>query len=139
MMIKLLGLTASVGMLLNVQAIPGSGRGTLLLEDIVGFVGQSPKLMNEIEVAMPKDQTLATVTCVGQRISGEWEGLPGARVAPYSCHIGNRWLNIMGELRLYGSRGEFYEVNDVAAIKNAKYISETSPTWTWSDKAPAGR
>jgi hypothetical protein len=29
-----------------------------------------------------------------------------------------------------------YEVNDAAAVKNTKYISETKPTWSWSDKAP---
>jgi hypothetical protein len=43
---------------------------------------------------------------------------------------------LLGELRIYGARGEAYEVNDAAAVKNAKYISETKPTWSWSDKGP---
>ena len=135
MLNKLVGL-AVAGMLLNVQDIPGSGRGTLLLEDIVGFVGQSPKLMSVIADALPKDKEFATVTCVGQRISGAWEGLPGARVSPYACHLGDRWLEIKGEVRIYGPRGELYDLKDPVAVKNAKYISESNPTWAWLEKGP---
>ena len=114
------------------------GAGTLLLDDIMALVGQAPRLRDEVQAAlqeinqMPKD-----ITCIGKRIDGRWKYLAGARVQPYVCKIGTRWLELSADLHISGTRGEPYStVSDIAA-QNAKTIKETNPRWTWTTVKPS--
>ncbi len=127
--------SASPGVIFDSRRLEGAG--TLLLDEIMTLVRQAPRLRNEVESAlreinkMPKD-----ITCIGKRIDGRWKHLAGARVQPYVCKIGERWLEISAELRMSGVRGENYStVSDIAA-KNATTIKETNPRWTWATTKP---
>ena len=113
------------------------GSGSMLLEDIMGLVRQSPRLADEVASALRESgRTARDITCIGKRIDGRWRHLAGARVQPYVCRFGERWLEIGADLRIYGARGESYgTVSDVAA-RNAKVIRETDPRWAWTSARP---
>ena len=105
--------------------------GTLLLDDIMPLVRQAPRFKDEVGSALRQAKAKAQdVICIGRRIDGSWKHLAGARVQPYACKIGERWLEITAELRISGARGERYStVSDIAA-QNARTIKETNPRWT---------
>lgn len=113
------------------------GVGTLLLEDVMPLVRQAPRLRDEVDAALREaNKTAQDVICIGKRIDGSWKFLAGARVQPYACKIGERWLEITAELRVSGAGGEHYStVSDIAA-QNARTIKETSPRWTWTTTKP---
>jgi hypothetical protein len=113
------------------------GVGTLLLDDIMPLVRQAPRLRDEVDAALREANTKAQdVICIGRRIDGGWKHLAGARVQPYACKIGARWVEITAELRISGAGGEHYStVNDIAA-QNARTIKETNPRWTWTTTKP---
>ena len=60
----------------------------------------------------------------------------GVHVAPYTCNIGGKWLQVKASLRVTGPKGEVFETESPAALKRASKISETQPTWTWTDDDP---
>ena len=111
--------------------------GTLLLDDIMPLVRQAPRFKDEIGSALRQAKAKAQdVICIGRRIDGSWKHLAGARVQPYVCKIGERWLEITAELRISGARGERYStVSDIAA-QNARTIKETNPRRTWTTIKP---
>ena len=111
--------------------------GTLLLDDIMPLVRQAPRLKDEVGSALRQANVKAQdVICIGRRIDGTWKHLAGARVQPYVCKIGERWLEITAELRISGARGERYStVSDIAA-QNARTIKETKPHWNWVSIKP---
>jgi hypothetical protein len=111
--------------------------GTLVLDDIKSLIRQAPRLKDEITSALRNAKTTARdVVCIGRRIDGSWKYLAGARVQPYVCRIGERWLEITAELRISGASGEHYSTVNVLAAQNARYIKETNPRWTWTDIKP---
>jgi hypothetical protein len=111
--------------------------GTLLLEDIMPLVRQAPRLKDEVDTALgDAAKTVQDVTCIGRRIDGGWKHLAGARVQPYACKIGNRWLEISAELRISGASGEHYSTISELAAQNARSIKETNPRWTWTTAKP---
>jgi hypothetical protein len=58
-------------------------------------------------------------------------------VQPYTCQIGQRWLEITADVRVSGASGEYYStVSDIAA-QNATRIIETNPRWVWTDTKPS--
>lgn len=111
--------------------------GTLPLEDILPLIRQAPRLKDEVDAALRDvNGKAANIICIGRRIDGTWKYLAGARVQPYACKIGERWLEITAELRISGAGGEHYStVSDIAA-QNARTIKETSPRWTWTTTKP---
>ena len=113
------------------------GVGTLLLDDIMPLIRQAPRLKDEVDTALRDANAKAQdVICIGRRIDGSWKHLAGARVQPYACKIGQRWLEITAELRVIGTSGEHYStVNDIAA-QNARTIKETNPRWNWTTTKP---
>jgi hypothetical protein len=113
------------------------GTGTLLLQDIMGLVRQAPRLQSEVDAALRQiNKTAAEVTCVGKRIDGRWRYLAGARIQPYACRFGERWLEINAELRVLGRRGESYEKVSEPAMKGARVVRETNPRWNWTTEKP---
>jgi hypothetical protein len=111
--------------------------GTMLLADIGRLVRRSPILAGEVKAALRElKKTPNDITCIGRRIDGGWRYLAGARVQPYACQIGKRWLEIQAELRILGRRGEIYTRAGRAAMKNARIIREVRPRWNWTDQRP---
>ena len=111
--------------------------GTLVLDDIKSLIRQAPRLNDEVSSALRNAKTRARdVVCIGRRIDGSWKYLAGARVQPYVCRIGERWLEITAELRISGASGEPYSTVNVLAAQNARFIKETNPRWTWTDIKP---
>lgn len=113
------------------------GVGTLALAEIMRLVRQNQRLRDEVDAALREAAKSADeITCIGKRI-GNWKYLAGARVQPYTCKIGERWLEITADLRVSGAGGEHYStVSDIAA-QNATRVSETNPRWTWTDTKPS--
>src|SRR5204863_7950571 len=112
--------------------------GTLLLDEIMALVQQAPRLRDDVETALRAlNKTPQEITCIGKRVSGRWRHLPGARVQPYTCKIGEQWLEISADLRITGSRGEGYQTDSDVAAQNAKEIKETNPRWNWSNEQPS--
>lgn len=111
--------------------------GTLLIEDIMPLIRQAPRLKDEVDAALREsDKKAQEITCIGRRIDGSWKHLAGARVQPYACKIGERWLEITAELRISGASGEHYSTVSDLAAQNAKSIKETNPRWTWTTTKP---
>jgi hypothetical protein len=111
--------------------------GTLLLDDIMPLVRQAPRLKDEVSSALGQANAKARdIICIGRRIDGSWKHLAGARVQPYVCKIGERWLVITAELRISGARGEHYSTVSDIAVQNARSIKETNPRWNWSSIKP---
>jgi hypothetical protein len=113
------------------------GTGTLLLEDIMGLVRQAPRLSDEVASALRESNKASRdIACIGKRIDGGWRYLAGARVQPYICKIGDRWLQIDADPVVRGARGETYVTVSDIAKKNAKAIRESNPRWNWTTTKP---
>ena len=113
------------------------GTGALLLADIMKLVRQSSRLADEVASALDETKVVSQdVVCIGRRMDGRWRYLAGARVQPYVCRIGNRWLELTAELRVLGRRGESYQTVSEVAAANARTISETNPRWNWTSERP---
>jgi hypothetical protein len=111
--------------------------GSLLLEDIMKLIRQSPRLADEVNSALDEIKTTPQdIACIGRRMDGRWRYLAGARVQPYICRFGARWLEISADLRVYGRRGESYRTVSEIATTNARTIKESNPRWTWTSTRP---
>jgi hypothetical protein len=71
------------------------------------------------------------------RFPGQWTHLGGARVSPYSCDFGGKWLKIDTTGRVTDRRGRIFETITPEAMKNATTVSETNPTWKWTSADPS--
>jgi hypothetical protein len=113
------------------------GYGSMFVGDFTALINSSPKLKKEVQEALaaakkkPDEQL-----CESPRFPGPWENLHGVHVAPYTCNIGGKWLQVKATLRVTGPKGEVFETESPAAFKRASKISETQPTWTWTDDDP---
>jgi hypothetical protein len=113
------------------------GTGSLSLQDIMGLVRQAPRLSDEVASALRESNIVSKdVGCIGKRIDGGWRYLAGARVQPYICKIGDRWLQIDADPVVRGARGETYVTVSEIAKQNAKAIRESNPRWNWTTTKP---
>jgi hypothetical protein len=111
--------------------------GTLRLADIQAVIDQSSKLRHEVNEAVAKSgKAPDSIICDGMRFPGSWKELGGMRVSPYHCRIGSKWLTIRTKVRVTDRQGKLYQSPNDKARNRANHVSETKPTWTWSDKAP---
>jgi len=112
--------------------------GTLFLDDIAPLIKKSPQLHGEVAAALAKlNRKAEDIVCSGMRFPGTWKELGGARVAPYSCEIGDQSLEIRARVRVTRGKGKVYETITPDAMKNADTVNEDNPTWTWA-KAKSG-
>jgi hypothetical protein len=113
------------------------GYGSLFLVDFMPLINLAPKLKQEVDAALaaagkkPDEQL-----CESPRFPGPWRNLHGEHVAPFVCNTGGKWLQINALVKVTGPKGEVYEADTPAALKRAKGISQTQPTWTWTDGDP---
>lgn len=113
------------------------GYGSLFLGDFMPLINSSPQLKKEVGDALaaakkkPDEQL-----CEAPRFPGPWQRLHGEHVAPYVCNIGGRWLQINAMLKVTGSKREVYETETPAALKHASRITQTQPSWTWTNEDP---
>jgi hypothetical protein len=113
------------------------GYGSLFLGDLMPLINSSPQLKKEVGDALaaakkkPDEQL-----CESPRFPGPWQRLHGEHVAPYVCNIGGRWLQINATLKVTGPKREVYETETPAALKQASRITQTQPSWTWTDEDP---
>jgi hypothetical protein len=113
------------------------GTGTLLLGDIMNLVRQSSRLADEVTSALRDVKKQASeIVCIGKRMDGGWQYLAGARVQPYICKIGDRWLELGADPVVRGARGETYVALSEVARKNARSVKESNPRWTWTSEKP---
>jgi hypothetical protein len=111
--------------------------GSLPLSDLDRLIGQSAKLKGEVAAALAKINKKADdVICSGNRFPREWVNLGGLRAAPYACNFDGQWLLIDATVTVSGPHGRVYDTITPAAMHNAGKVSETHPTWKWTDKAP---
>jgi len=113
------------------------GSIALDMDELRTVIAQSPTLKREIDEAVAKlNKKPDEIMCDGMRFPGSWTGLSGLRASPYRCQIGDQWLKIRTKVRVTGKGGKVYEQITSDAMRSAKNVSETHPTWTWSDKEP---
>jgi len=111
--------------------------GSLFLDDITALIDKSPKLKAEVAAALAKvDKTPDKIICLGMRFPGPWKELGGARVAPYTCEIGDQELEIRARVRLTGRNGKVYEKVTGEAMKRAETVTEDKLVWTWKKAEP---
>ena len=111
--------------------------GSLPLEDVQPVIEQSSKLRREVDEAIAKaDKKPADIICDAMRFPSSWKALGGTRVGPYHCQIGNRWLTIRTQVRVFDPRGKLYQSINQKGMNRADVVKESHPTWVWSDKAP---
>jgi hypothetical protein len=112
--------------------------GSLPLDDMKGLIAKSPKLKGEVDEAVAKiAKKPDEIMCNGMRFPGAWKELGGVRVSPYSCQLGDKWLQVRAKVQVTGKRGKLYARVDKEAMRRAENVLETDPTWTWSDKEPS--
>lgn len=113
------------------------GRRSLGLHEITSLIDKSSQLKGEVAEALVKINKKADdIRCEGTRFSNRWRNLSGERASPYICNIGDKWLEIRATARVTGPRGRVFETITPEAMKNATDISETNPTWKWTDQDP---
>jgi hypothetical protein len=111
--------------------------GSLPLSDLDGLINQSAKLKGEVNAALAKSKRAAdSVVCGGNRFPREWRHLGAARAAPYACNFNGKWLVIDATVTVSGPNGRIYDTITPAAMHDADKLTETHPTWKWTDKAP---
>ena len=97
------------------------------------------------------DETMARVVAAGYRTAqfGQSAGTSfayvdggpaaefvGEHVAPFVCHIGDKWLKIDASVRVTGPKGEVFETETPQAMKRASKIRQTNVAWAWSADDP---
>jgi hypothetical protein len=113
------------------------GYGSLFVGDFMPLINSSPKLKKEVSDALvAAKKKPAEQLCESPRFPGSWKNLPGEHVAPYVCNIGGKWLQVNATVKVTGPRGATYETETPAALERANRISQTNPTWTWTDDDP---
>jgi hypothetical protein len=111
--------------------------GSLGLEELTSLIDKSSQLKGAVAEALVKINKKADdIRCEGTRFSNRWRHLSGERASPYICNIGDKWLEIRATARVTGRRGRVFETITPEAMKNATDISETNPTWKWTDQDP---
>ena len=115
--------------------------GSLTPEEKQAVFAKSPALEREVVAEMSKrGKTLRDIPCDGMRFPGAWRELGGLRVSPYVCQFGDdRWLQVRTKVVVTGKGGKVYPRITPEAMRRAKQVRETDPTWTWSDKNPAAQ
>jgi len=113
------------------------GYGSLFLGDIARLVDASPKLRQEVKAALAAANKKADEQlCESPRFPGPWENLHGEHVAPFVCHIGDKWLRVDAKVRVTGPKGEVFEAETARAMKRASKIAQTNLTWAWTPDDP---
>jgi hypothetical protein len=113
------------------------GYGSLFLDDFMPLINSAPKLKKEVDDALAAaGKNADEQLCESPRFPGPWRNLHGEHVAPFVCNSGGKWLQINALVRVTGPQGEVYETDTPAALKRANRISQTQPTWTWTDADP---
>lgn len=113
--------------------------GSLRLDDdgIQALIGQSSKLSQEVDQALAKaGKKAGDIICDGMRFPGAWKHLSGLRVSPYHCQIGDKWLTLRANVRVFDARGKLYQSINKKGMERADTVKESHPTWTWSDQEP---
>jgi hypothetical protein len=114
--------------------------GSLGLDEMMPLIDKSPQLKREVAEAVAKTKLkLDEVRCDGMRFPGPWRNLGGERTAPYVCNIGDKWLEVRATVRVTGRGGKSFETITPDAMKNATTVTETNPTWKWTDQDPSAR
>jgi len=114
-------------------AAPAGADGTLGLGEVLAAVSKAPKLVNEIQLELDRNNLKANeVTCIAARHGNHWTYLGGGRAAPYECKIGRRTLKIEADRVYFDSRGKRLGDLDSASPKRAKTFQERNFRWTWS-------
>jgi hypothetical protein len=112
--------------------------GTLTLVDIMPLIAKSAQLRAQVNQALAQgSKKQDDIICDGMRFPGQWTHLGGARVSPYSCDFGGKWLQIDATVRITDRRGRAFETITPEAMKNAATVSETNPTWKWTTEDPS--
>jgi hypothetical protein len=113
------------------------GYGSLFVSDFMSVIKSSPKLEQELVTALAAaKQTPEDQLCEAPRFPGPWKHLRGEHVAPFTCHIGDKWLQIRATLQVTGPKRVVYEAESAAAAKRADKISQTHLQWTWTSEDP---
>jgi hypothetical protein len=114
--------------------------GSLGLDEMAPLIKKAPQLKREVAEAVANaKQKAEEIRCDGMRFPGQWVNLGGERVAPYVCKIGDKWLEVRTTVRVTGPRRKSFETVTPDAMKNATTVTETNPTWKWTDKDPSVR
>ena len=112
--------------------------GSLALDEIMPLIGSSKELRAQVNQALAeRKKKPAEIFCDGMRFPGQWTQLGSARVSPYSCDFGDKWLQIAATVRLTDRRGRAFETITPEAMKSAATIRETNPRWKWTTEDPS--
>jgi hypothetical protein len=114
--------------------------GSLGLDEMMPLIGKSPQLKREVTEAVAKTKLKGDeIRCDGMRFPGQWVNLGGERTSPYVCKIGDKWLEVRATVRVTGPRRKSFETITPDAMKKATTVTETNPTWKWTDQDPSPR
>ena len=112
--------------------------GSLALDEIIPLIGSSKELRAQVNQALAeRKKKPAQIFCDGMRFPGQWTQLGGARVSPYSCDFGGRWLQIEATVRVTDRRGRTFETITPESMKSAATVRETNPRWKWMTEDPS--
>lgn len=129
---RLAGLAlAALAVLLGSNAATRAG-GSVPLDDVMGATRSAAGLSAEISSRLSASRSNAEeVTCDATRLGRHWEHLGGARVAPYTCHIGSEVLEINAKQTFLDERGTQLNASDPQLSAQTRSIRESEFTWSW--------
>ena len=107
--------------------------GSIPLAEVMEQLKDNQQLIDEVNAELKKQNLDAEkVTCVGARFGRQWEAFGGARAIPYNCILGERTLDIAGDLKIYDAAGNELNIDDDDAPTKAATYTQLNLTWKWS-------
>lgn len=122
-----------LALVLCLPCAPAQAGGSLGLDEVLAAVAGEPKLVNEIQAELGKNNLKAAdVICTGGRFGNQWKYLGGGRAAPYECDIGKRSISIEADQAFFDPNGKPLGDLEKASPRRAKTFKESNFRWSWS-------
>jgi hypothetical protein len=133
MLTHALPLTLATAAFMAVGITAAWAPGSIPLSEVMDQLKDNQKLIDEIDAELKtQDLNPDNIVCIGCRFGNQWVNLGGARAIPYNCTVGNRTLDIDGELHLYDAAGKDLDMDDTTAPEQATEYKQLNLTWKWS-------
>jgi hypothetical protein len=111
--------------------------GSLALDEIMPLIGSSKELRAQVNQALvERKKKPAEIFCDGMRFPGQWTQLGSARVSPYSCDFGDKWLQIAATVRLTDRRGRAFEGDNTRSDEECRNDARDESEVDVDDRRP---
>jgi hypothetical protein len=126
----------TAGVLAAVLCSPSAmAGGSVSLREVLKSA-KSAKLNEEVNAALKNSKTAKAgeePVCSATRIGRHFGSLGGERIAPYTCEIDGRFLDIDAKVSLQDAEGRDLDVEAPDTPGKAAKVTQDEFTWRWRD------